>query len=132
VDLVKTGCELTGGIRKLIAQGSFGDNNPTIDAGRCRPRLLTRLKSNVVEQCRLGERGLRDDIGVVNADPPTKEVQQVEGVAAKCGLDQTPNTLPIEEPVDPRHLTSGFLLDNAKRTLRGTDFGPMNQMKGHG
>jgi hypothetical protein len=68
----------------------------------------------------------------VNADPPTEEVQQVEGIASKCGLGQAPDTFPIEEPVDPRHLTSAFLLDDAKRTLRGTDVARVNEMKGHG
>jgi hypothetical protein len=68
----------------------------------------------------------------MNANPPTEEVQQVEGIAPKCGLGQAPNTLPIEEPVDPHHLTSGFPLDNAKGTLRGTDAVVVNEMKDHG
>ena len=132
MDLLEAGCELTRGIRELIAQSSLSDDNATINAGCCRPRLLTRLEANVVQQCRFGEGGFRDGVGVVNADPPAEEVQQVEGIASKRGLSQTPNTLTIEEPVDPGHLTSGFLLDDAKRTLRWSYGVVVNEMKGHG
>ena len=71
-------------------------------------------------------------VGVVNANPPTEEVQQVEGIAPQRGFGQAPNPFTIEEPVDPRHLTSAFLLDDAERTLRRTDVAPVNEMKGHG
>ena len=51
---------------------------------------------------------------MVQAGPPTQEVQQVHGVAAQGGFRQAAHIFEIQETIDPFHFAAHRLLDDAK------------------
>src|SRR5215469_6962273 len=84
--LMKTASDLTRSVRELVAQSAIRDGNAVVDKGSRRPRLLAGLEAHVIQECRLGEISFHDVAGVMNALPPSNEVQQVVSVGSQSRI----------------------------------------------
>src|ERR1700728_2632754 len=82
--LLKPASDLTGSIRKLVADGAIGVGDAGVDRGGGDRRLQAGLEAQVIEQGRLDEVCPGEVAGVMNTLPPANEVQQVVSIDAQA------------------------------------------------
>jgi hypothetical protein len=114
---MKTVGDLTGRLRKLIADGAIGDGHAIIDGGRGRLRLLAGLGAHIFQERGLGKVAFSNVAGVTNTLPPADKMQQVVSVSAQGGVRQAANIFAVQVTIDPAHSLAGALLDDTNRTL---------------
>src|ERR1700693_2570457 len=88
----------------------------TLSSG-VRKRLPAGLEAHVIEQGRFGEVCPGDIAGVMNALPPTHEVQQAVSVAVQALVCKAADILAVEEAVDPVDTPACGLLHHLNRAV---------------
>jgi hypothetical protein len=63
--------------------------------------------------------------------PPADEVGQVESITPQSVPSQTTDTTLVQKTIDPAHLASGGLSDDAKRALCAAKVDPIDQRITH-
>ena len=98
---MKAAGDLAGSIGELVTKGSVGRGDAGVDRGAGRTRVLSGLKSDVLQQYRFGKIAFRDVTGMVNTRPPADKVQQVVSIEPQALVRQAAYVLAIQVTIDP-------------------------------
>src|ERR1041385_2479800 len=114
---MKAAGNLAGSIGELVAEGAIGGGDAVIDGERGRPRLLTGLEAQIIQQRGLGKVAFGNVASVMHTLPPANKVQQAVGVTAQGGVGQAADVFAVQVTIDPADLAAGGLLDDTNRTM---------------
>src|SRR4051794_39343857 len=129
---MKAAGDLAGSIGELVTKGPVGRGDAGVDRGAGRTRVLSGLKSDVLQQYRFGKIAFRNVTSMVNTRPPTDKVQQVVSVETQALVRQAAHVLAIQVTIDPTDFVARLLFDNANRTLCSARGLLIDKMKFHG
>src|SRR5437867_621835 len=111
---MKAAGNLAGSIGELVAEGAIGGGDAVIDGERGRPRLLTGLEAQIVQQRGLGKVAFGNVASVMHTLPPANKVQQAVGVTAQGGVGQAADVFAVQVTIDPADGAAPGLLDRSE------------------
>src|ERR1017187_9086166 len=129
---MKAAGDLAGSIGELVPEGAVGGGDAGIDRRAGRSRVLSGLKSDVIQQHGFGKVTFRNVTGMVNTRPPADKVQQVVSVEPQALVRQAAHVLAIQVTIDPTDFVARLLFDNANWTLCSAGGLLIDKMKFHG
>jgi hypothetical protein len=108
---------LAGSIGELVTESAVGGGDAGVDRGAGRARILSGLKSDVIQQHGFAKITFRNVTGTVDTRPPADKMEQVVSIEPQALVRQPAYVLTIQVTIDPADFVAGFLLDNANWTL---------------